>query len=163
MTTQNLGSFTQLNALQVAGIVFLAFTLIPAGAHFFELPNKMRLSLEDYMTVQQIYRGWAFFGVAIYGALLLTLVHTVLVRSSGATFTWSLLAFLCLAATQVIFWAFTYPANVLTAQWTISPPDLEAVRRQWEYSHAVNAVLSFLALISFSVSAILSHSAASPP
>jgi hypothetical protein len=36
-----------------------ALAVVPAGAHFFELPNKIRLSQEQYFTEQGIYRGWA--------------------------------------------------------------------------------------------------------
>ena len=36
-------------------------------AHLFELPNKIHLSREDYLTVQQIYRGWALLGIAHSG------------------------------------------------------------------------------------------------
>jgi hypothetical protein len=35
---------------------------------------------------------------------------------------------------------------VATQNWTVLPDNLQALRRQWEYSHAVNAVLNFLAL-----------------
>src|SRR5262249_23537988 len=58
----------------------------------------------------------------------------------------SLAAFLCLAATQGIFWMFTYPMNVASNNWTVTPADFEVARRQWEYSHAVNAVLRKIAL-----------------
>ncbi len=37
--------------------------------------------------------------------------------------------------------------NVLTQNWTMPPPNLAAARTQWEYSHAVNAVLTFLAFV----------------
>jgi hypothetical protein len=68
----------------------------------------------------------------------------------------SLSAALCLAATQVIFWMFTYPINVATDNWTVLPEAFEAARRQWEYSHAVNAVLTFVAFVSVILS-VLSH------
>ena len=50
-----------------------------------------------------------------------------------------------MAATLVIFFAWTYPANVATQNWTVSPPNWDELRRQWEYSHAVNAGLNFVA------------------
>jgi hypothetical protein len=40
-------------------LVLVALALAPAMAHLLELPNKITLSREDYLTVQQIYRGWA--------------------------------------------------------------------------------------------------------
>ena len=56
-------------------------------------------------------------------------------------------ALLALAATQGVFWAFTYPVNVATRFWTVSPDVFETARRQWEYSHAISAVLTFVAFV----------------
>jgi hypothetical protein len=39
--------------------VLTALALVPAGAHLFELPNKIGLSQDRYFIVQSIYRGWA--------------------------------------------------------------------------------------------------------
>src|SRR5262245_66115147 len=65
-----------LKSLRLFTIVMVALCLVPAGAHFFELTNKMSLSPVAYMTVQKIYAGWAFFGIPIIIALLLTSIHT---------------------------------------------------------------------------------------
>ena len=135
-------------------VISVALCLIPAGAHFFELANKMSLSTADYMATQKIYAGWSFFGVAIIAAIAFTLTHTLMVRAEHAAFLLSLTALLCLGATQVIFWTFTYPMNVATNNWTISPQDFETARRQWEYSHAVNAVLTFVALVTITLSTL---------
>jgi hypothetical protein len=141
-------------SVRLLAIVSVALFLIPAGAHFFELSNKMSLSVAEYMTVQKIYAGWSFFGIAIAAALLLTAMHTFMVRADRTAFALSLTAFLCLAATQVIFWMFTYPMNVASNNWTITPESFEAARRQWEYSHAVNAVLTFVALVAITLSVL---------
>lgn len=50
------------------------------------------------------------------------------------------------AAAQAVFWTFTYPANVATRNWTVVPANWQALRVQWEYSHAVGAVLTLAAL-----------------
>ena len=47
-------------------------SLTPLFAHLLELPNRIGLSREEYLTVQQIYRGWALTGVFVFGALLST-------------------------------------------------------------------------------------------
>ena len=65
-------------ATGLLAIISVAIYLVPEGAHFFELFNKMTLPASEYMTVQKIYQGWALFGIAIAAALLLTLLHTVL-------------------------------------------------------------------------------------
>lgn len=143
-----------LDSVRLLAVVSVALCLVPAGAHFFELANKMSLSPAEYMTVQKIYAGWSFFGIAIVAALLLTLMHTFMVRGNRSAFLLSLTALLCLAATQVIFWMFTYPMNVASNNWTVTPEDFEAARRQWEYSHAVNAVLTFVALVAITLAVL---------
>src|SRR5215467_13066525 len=140
-------------SVRLLAVISVAICLIPAGAHFFELANKMSLSTAEYMTTQKIYAGWSFFGVAIIAAIIFTLTHTLMVRAEHTAFLLSLTALVCLGATQVIFWTFTYPMNMATNNWTVTPQDFEAVRRQWEYSHAVNAALTFVALVTITLSA----------
>src|SRR6516225_6662898 len=143
-------------SVRLLAVISVALCLLPAGAHFFELANKMSLSTAEYMTTQKIYAGWSFFGVAIIAAIVFTLVHTLMVRAQRTAFLLSLSALLLLGATQVIFWTFTYPMNVATNNWTVSPQDFEAARRQWEYSHAANAVLTFVALVTITLSTLTS-------
>ena len=143
-----------LKFLGLIAVVSVAMCLVPAGAHFFELANKLSMSQPEYMTVQKIYAGWSFFGIAVIAALLISLIHTFMVRSDRTAFFLSLAAFLCLAATQGIFWMFTYPMNVASNNWTVTPADFESTRRQWEYSHAVNAVLTFVALVTITASVV---------
>ena len=54
-----------------------ALALVPAGAHLFELPNKIGLDQEPYFIVQGIYRGWALFGIVLFGALAANLKEKV--------------------------------------------------------------------------------------
>ena len=51
-----------LRAAQLSAILLTALALVPAGAHLFELPNKIGLSQQDYFVVQGIYRGWRCSG-----------------------------------------------------------------------------------------------------
>ena len=141
-------------SVRLLAVISVVLCLIPAGAHFFELANKMSLSTAEYMTTQKIYSGWSFFGVAIIAAIVFTLVHTLMVRAQRTAFLLSLSALLLLGVTQGIFWTFTYPMNAVTNNWTITTQNFEAARRQWEYSHAVNAVLTFVALVTITLSTL---------
>ncbi len=141
--------------IRLLAILSVAICLVPAGAHFFEMYNKLKLAPADYMTVQTIYTGWALFGIAVFAALALTLGHTIMMWRAPFARWLSLLAFLSILATQVIFWTYTYPMNALTQQWTVMPPDLQAARLQWEYSHAVNFGLTLLALIFIAAAALV--------
>jgi hypothetical protein len=125
--------------------LFTGLALVPLGAHLLELPRKMTLTPDSYMTAQSIYAGWAYLGVIVILALIFTLWLAIIERGNGAPFWFALIAFLCIAATQVIFWIFTFPMNALTENWTRMPADLDAARAQWEYSHAASAVLNLAA------------------
>ena len=57
--------------------------------------------------------------------------------------------------TQVVFWVFAYPMNVASRNSTIVPEPFEAARRQWEYSHAASAVLTFALLLAIVLSAFM--------
>jgi hypothetical protein len=129
-------------------LFFTALALAPALAHLLELPNKIHLSRQEYLTVQQIYRGWALLGIVVAGALLSTLVLTIMARQERKVFNLTLVALLCLVGTQIVFWTFTYPANQITNNWTVLPENWLEIRKQWEYSHATNAGLNLIALIS---------------
>lgn len=74
-----------LNALRLIGVILTAVAMAAGFAHLFELPNKIHLSREDYLTVQQIYRGWALLGIAVVGALLSTVALAVAMRPNGRT------------------------------------------------------------------------------
>ena len=58
-----------LRSVQFLAVILTALALVPAGAHLFELPNKIGLEQESYFIVQNIYRGWALFGIVLFGAL----------------------------------------------------------------------------------------------
>jgi hypothetical protein len=140
--------------IQTATILLVAVLLAASGAHLFSLGSKMRLSPQDYMVAQRAYDGWALFAIPILAALLLTLWHSYLVRRDQTAALLSLVAFLCLVATQVVFWTFTYPMNAASRNWTVMPENFEAARRQWEYSHAASAVLNFAALATVTFAAV---------
>ena len=136
-----------LTAARFFSLLFAALALAPALAHLLELPNKIGLPRDDYLTVQQIYSGWALLGFVVAGALLSTLILTIIVRQRAKEFVLTLVGFLCIVGTQVVFWTFTFPTNQQTNNWTVLPENWMALRAQWEYSHAASAILNLIALI----------------
>ena len=146
-----------LRTAQFLALVLTALALVPAGAHLSELLNKIDLSQQEYFVVQGIYRGWALFGIVLFGALGANLVLAILARRQRAPFRLALSAFLLVAATLVIFFTWTYPANQATSNWTVVPPNWQELRLQWEYAHATNAVLTFLALCAVTLSVLLTR------
>jgi hypothetical protein len=96
-----------LNAVRLVAIVLTALAMAAGFAHLFELPNKIRLPREAYLTVQQIYRGWALLGIVVVGALASTLALAIMVREQRRMFIGALVTLSCLVGTQIIFWVFT--------------------------------------------------------
>jgi hypothetical protein len=144
-----------LSSVRFLAVVLTALALVPAGAHLFELPGKLALSRDDYFLVQEIYRGWSLFGVVLVGALTANLMLTVMLYGRGLPFTLACVAFLLVTATLAIFFIGAYPANQATANWTLVPGNWRDLRSQWEYGHAINAVLTFAALCLLVLEAVL--------
>ena len=140
--------------LYFIAIILTATALVPAGAHVFELFSKMKLDAAEYRTVQQIYRGWALFGVVIFPALASTLALAIRLRRHPTAFIPALAAFLCILGTQIIFWSLTFPTNQATENWTVLPANWTDLRVQWEYSHAASACLNFAALAALLISVL---------
>jgi amino acid permease len=144
----------QLDLVRALAILFCGLVLVPSGAHALELTNKMTMPAGAYMIAQRSYRGWASVGLFVVAALLCTGGLSLALRGQAPSFGPALFAFLCLVAAQLVFWLFTYPMNVRTHNWTSVPKDFEAVRRQWEYSHAAAAVLSLSAFVAVILAAM---------
>jgi len=144
-----------LKIVQFLALALTALALVPSGAHLFELPSKIKLEAEPYFIIQNIYRGWSLFGIVLIGALIANLALALLLRGRGAPFALALFGSFCIALTLVIFFIWTYPANQATNNWTMIPNDWEQLRKRWEYSHAVNAVITFAAFCSVAVSSLM--------
>ena len=143
---------------QFLAVIFTALALVPGGAHLMELPAKIDMPEEPYFVVQQIYRGWAFAGVVILAAIVSNFASASVARHNPRQFWPSVAAGLLIVATLAVFFAWTYPANQSTGNWTSAPAGWEQLRIQWEYSHAVNALITLVALLC-SVGAALSYPA----
>lgn len=143
-----------MKTLQFLAIVLTALAIMPGGAHLFALPNKIQLTESNYFIVQNIYRGWALFGIVLFGALFANLALAWAIRGQRA-FVFVLICLGCLVANLVIFFAFTFPANQATNNWTEVPADWQQLRWQWEVSHAVNAVIAFVGFCSLAMSLLV--------
>jgi hypothetical protein len=140
--------------LQFVAIILTALALVPGGAHALEMLHKLALDRDQYMVVQSIYGGWALLGIVLIGALLANGLLAVRTRGRTLSSVCAAAAAVLMAATLVVFFTWTFPANQLTSNWTTMPADWQALRAQWEYSHAANAALTFLALCATTVSTL---------
>jgi len=144
-----------LRVVQFLAVILTALALVPVGAHLMALPNKISLAQEQYFISQSIYRGWSISGAVLVGSLAANLALAVLQRGISMAFVMALLGALLMAATLAIFFVWTFPANVATTNWTTEPANWDMLRWQWEWSYAVNAVVTFAALCSVTESVVL--------
>ena len=61
-----------LRLIQFLAIMLTALALVPSGTHLAALPNKMAMTQASYFIAQQIYAGWALFGIVLFGGLALS-------------------------------------------------------------------------------------------
>ncbi len=137
-------------------IAMLATALALGGAlaHAFELPNKIGLSRDDYFVVQKAYQGWNQLAYLLLVQALSLILLAILSRHRPDVFWVIIVAILGLVGAQVVFWIYTYPANVATQNWTVAPDNWEQLRRQWEYSHLSGAIFQLLAMCALIIAAL---------
>ncbi len=120
--------------------------LAPALAHIFELPTKMRLPRDEYFIVQHLYPAWDRLSLLLIAQVVSLLAAAYLSRLERRVLIPTILAILFIVSAQALFWAYTHPANVATANWTLQSDDWIKLRRQWEFSQAAGACLQLLAV-----------------
>jgi DMSO reductase anchor subunit len=141
--------------LLFASIVLVAISMAATWAHLLEMSAKLTLSRGEYSTVQQIYRGWAWLGIFIFAALASTSALAVLTRADRLSTFAAAASAACIVLALVVFFSYTFPANQATANWTSIPDHWSALRRQWEYAHAAEALLYFAALLFLAAAAVI--------
>jgi hypothetical protein len=131
--------------IRFLAIIVTGLALIAPGAHLFEIYRKVQMSQDDYFVVQRIYLGWWMVGLLLPAALVLNLALAFAVRDDRFALWLALTAAVLIAANLAIFAGWTQPVNSATENWALRLQNWEALRRQWEFSHAINAGVTFLA------------------
>jgi hypothetical protein len=148
-------------ALAVA-LLSTAIALGGALAHLFELPNKIKLSRDDYFVVQAIYRGWSELALVLAIQFISIVAVIVLAKHDRDVRVLGVAALICLIAAQVLFWTFTYPANVTTDNWTTIPTHWQSLRMNWEYSHAAGAICQLAGMSALIMAALIRSDSPEP-
>jgi hypothetical protein len=144
------------NAAFFIALLATALALGAALAHALELPNKIGLPADEYFIVQKAYWGWDRLGFLLLVELVSMVTVAVLYWGEAPVRLPILAAVACLVIAQLIFWSFTYPANVATSNWTVVPDNWQELRRNWEYSHFAGASFQCFAMAALIV-AVLSR------
>jgi hypothetical protein len=151
--------------LEVLVLLAVSIAMALALAHALEFPGKLRLSRQDYETVQEIYSPGFTYGGAGEGIGLLFLIILILIGPwDGVAFWLFVAAFLALAVMHGVYWLFIHPINSFwlkdfklkgfgarffgfgAGKGQEHLPDWTELRDRWEYAHIARAVLGLLAI-----------------
>ena len=142
-------------------IMLASLSLGLSMAHLLELPRRMQFDQQLWVRVtvfENVYRYFGSVGAAFeIGSVLAAIVLAFLVRKHGSTFYWTLGGAILLVLALVSWVIFVSPMNAEFATWLTNPvpPDWTRYRNQWEYAHAVNALLKMIGLSSLVISVLV--------
>jgi hypothetical protein len=133
-----------------AALMLTALAMSLAFSHLLALPAKLAYQGPVWLLLQQtLYGNYRLLGLMIeLGALACALTLVLLVRARRPARGWTLFAAVCLLGAQAVWWLGVVPVNAQVAQLTAHtlPADWALLRVQWEYAHALRAVLQVAAL-----------------
>jgi hypothetical protein len=160
-------------AFQIATLLLVSIAMAMSVGHALEMPGKMRLEKDAYLTVQPIYYpGFTIAaGFGEFGGMLATAALLV-VTPQGPAFQLTAAALALLILAHIVYWLVTHPTNrfwlkdqkLAGAGATFfdvgkrdaeHEPDWKVARKRWEYSHVARAVLHFagVALLAAAIAA----------
>lgn len=162
-------------ALQVVTVFLVSIAMALSLAHALELPGKLRLDKEAYLTVQPIYYpGFTIGGLGEGLGMLATLTLLYVTAAESPAFLWTLAGFIALVVMHACYWILTHPVNRFWlkdqslgglgagffafgsgGRGPSAQPDPDQrwkeLRNRWELSHVVRAVLGAAALLALTV------------
>jgi hypothetical protein len=121
-------------------------------AHLLELPQRMKFSQQLWVAVtvfENVYRLFGSVGAVFeIGAILAAIVLAFLVHKRRSVFYWTLAGAVLLVLAFVSWILFVAPMNAEFARWLTNPvpADWTRYRNQWEYAHAINAIIKIFGL-----------------
>lgn len=129
-----------------------SFSLSLSMTHLLEMPQRMQFDRQLWVRVtvfENVYKLFGSVGAAFeITAILTAIVLVFLVRRRGSTFYWTLGGAIFLVLAFISWIMFVAPMNAEFAKWLTNPipADWRQYRNQWEYAHAINALLKIIGL-----------------
>ncbi|WP_310427961.1 hypothetical protein [Chamaesiphon sp. VAR_48_metabat_135_sub] len=152
---------TFIRAWRFITLMLAAFSLSLSMTHLLELPQRMQFDQQLWVRVTVVENVYKLFGsvgaVFEITAILTAIILTFLVRDRDATFYWTLSGAILLVLAFVSWITFIAPMNAEFAKWLTDPipADWTRYRNQWEYTHAINAIIKIIALSSLAISVLV--------
>ena len=162
--------------LQIITLATLAIAMALPTAHLLEWPGKLRLSREQYMTMQRVYYpGFTYAG--LIEPLNILLVFLLVLSTPVATpASWlSMAALIMVVAMHAAYWLVTHPINSFwmaeaklsgagakffgsggaVGETLAAEGDWRRLRQRWELSHALRAGFGLSAFLLLAAAAAL--------
>jgi hypothetical protein len=98
------------------------------------------------------------FGIVLEGVAIIMLAALLLLTiRNKSSFQWALFATFCMVLAHAAWWFLIYPVNHETVHWTKAtiPNNWFLYRAQWEYTHAVRAILQIVSFSTLSISILV--------
>jgi hypothetical protein len=155
------GRITFIQTCRFFTLMLTSFSLSLSMAHLLELPQRMQFDQQLWVKVTVFENVYKLFGsvgaVFEITAILTAIVLIFLVRRRGSTFYWTLGGAIFLVIALVSWIVFIAPMNAEFAKWSTNPIPLDwtRYRDQWEYSHAVNAIIKIIGLSLLTISVVV--------
>ena len=152
---------TFIRTLRFLTLILTSFSLSLSMAHLLELPQRMQFDQQLWVRVTVFENVYKLFGsvgaVFEITAILAAIVLMFLIHRRGSTFYWTLGGAILLGIAFVSWIVFIAPMNAEFAKWLTNPIPLDwtRYRDQWEYAHAVNAVIKIIGLSLLTISVLI--------
>ncbi|AFY35974.1 hypothetical protein Cal7507_5650 [Calothrix sp. PCC 7507] len=143
---------TFIRAWRFITLMLASFSLSLSMTHLLELPQRMQFDQQLWVKVtvfENVYKLFGSVGAAFeITAILTAIVLVFLVRKRGSSFYWTLGGVIFLVLAFVSWIIFVTPMNAEFAKWLTNPipQDWMRYRNQWEYTHAINALIKIIGL-----------------
>ena len=146
-----------MKALRFMTILLTTISAAAALAHLLEMPAKLSYDGPTWLHLLQTLYPPLFgpvSGTCEIAATIASMILVALLWRRSERWGWTAVAAGCLLVTHAVFWIWVRPVNATLVP--LTPATLPAawtqLRNQWEYSHAVRAVLQLIALAGFVIS-----------
>jgi hypothetical protein len=161
LTNMRYDKMTFIRIWRFITLMLAAFSLSLSMTHLLEMPQRMQFNQQLWVRVTVVENVYKLFGTVGAGfeitAILTAIILTLLVHNRGSTLYWTLGGAILLVLAFVSWIVLIAPMNAEFAKWLTDsiPADWTRYRDQWEYAHAVNAVIKIMGLSSLAISVLV--------
>ncbi|MEZ2128440.1 MULTISPECIES: DUF1772 domain-containing protein [unclassified Sinorhizobium] len=133
-------------------LLLAALSLALSFCHLMEMPVRLGWQPALWMMVTNFGGLYLIFGTAGAAIDVLAIIASALlaflVRNRRPSFQLTIAGSAFMAAGLAIWFAFVAPMNAIMATWSPGPipENFASVRNQWEYSHAIIAMMKFVGM-----------------